>query len=518
MAQLPSPGAAAIGVGSATFALGAGHLVAAAVAPPASPAVAVASTLVDRAPRAVKEWAISTLGTADKPALVAGVVLVVLALGALAGVLQPRRRLGTWIFVALGVLSAAAALTRPDAGPVSALPTLAAVAAGTLTLRTLLPSRSRFDPVEMSIRGRQAVSPPPQPPSDPVRRTLLTAGALTAAGGGLAYLGMRLGAGTAGSATSFALPAPARPLPPLPAGLEATVPGLSALRTPVADFYRVDTALVLPRIDAADWRLRIDGDVDRNIELTFDDLLAMPMVEADITLNCVSNPVGGEYIGSTRWLGVLTRDVLARAGVRPTADQILSTSQDGMTISTPVAALTDARGAMLAVAMDGKPLTREHGYPVRMVTPGLYGYVGAPKWLTRLTATTYAAEKAYWSTRGWAERAEVKTQARIDVPRRGETVAEGQAVVAGVAWSQAHQGISRVEVRVDEGPWQEAELGPDVGGHYWRQWRWTWEAHTGGRRLTVRATDGEGTIQSGEIAEPAPDGASGLHMVNVRVN
>lgn len=500
--------AALVGLAATSCGLGAGHLVAGVVGPSTSPAIAVGSAAIDLTPLWLKDWATSTLGTADKPVLIVGVLVVVLCLGALAGILQSRNRSGAWLLAGLAGIAALAAATRPSGGQLAVLPSSVAALVGIVGLR--------FVPTDGSNpagRERAAYA------GSADRRTVVAAGLLTGAGAGAAYLGTRLGAPIGATGQSLTLPAPSAPLPALPAGLGASTPGLTPLRTPVADFYRIDTAVIIPRIDVSAWRLRIDGDVDHPYEVTFDELLRMPMIEADITLNCVSNPVGGDYIGSTRWLGVRTRDVLARAGVRDTADQILSTSHDGMTISTPVAALQDDRGALLAIAMDGKPLTPTHGFPVRMITPGLYGYVGATKWLTHLTATTYAKDQAYWSTRGWAEQAEVKTQSRIDVPRDGASVPAGsELVIAGVAWSQARQGISGVEVRVDDGAWIAADLGPDVGGHYWRQWRATWTPSASGQHvITARATDGTGAIQTTTIAEPAPDGASGLHSIRVRV-
>jgi DMSO/TMAO reductase YedYZ molybdopterin-dependent catalytic subunit len=316
---------------------------------------------------------------------------------------------------------------------------------------------------------------------------------------------------------SFTLPKPVTPAPLLPTGIESKVKGVSPFRTPVGDFYRVDTALVIPRVDVSSWQLHIDGDVGQPVTLSFKQLLAMPMVEHDITLNCVSNPVGGPYISSARWLGVRTRDLLALAKVKPGTEQILSESVDGMTISTPIEALTDDRDAIIAVAMDGKPLPAEHGFPARMVTPGLYGYVGATKWVTRLTATTYAARQAYWTERGWAEKSNVKTQSRIDTPLGLRTYAHGRIAVGGVAWAQG-RGIKAVEVRVDQGPWQPATLGPDGGTDYWRQWYLLWDAAPGRHTLTVRATDGTGATQTDAVADPYPSGATGYHSVVVIVS
>jgi hypothetical protein len=242
----------------------------------------------------------------------------------------------------------------------------------------------------------------------------------------------------------------------------------------------------------------------------------MPLVEKDITLNCVSNEVGGPYISSTRFLGVRVSDLLRTARLQSGPDQVLSESTDGMSISTPVEALTDDREALVAIAMDGAPLPAAHGFPARLVTPGLYGYVGATKWLVRLTATSYAARQAYWTQRGWAARTTIKTQSRIDTPGDGDSVPVGKLAVGGVAWAQG-RGISAVELQVDDGPWRRATLGPDAGTDYWRQWYVVWEATPGKHRLTARATDGAGEVQTAEPRDSFPSGATGYHSIQVSV-
>ncbi len=273
---------------------------------------------------------------------------------------------------------------------------------------------------------------------------------------------------------------------------------------------------MIPRIDVADWKLEVKGQVEKPFTLSFKDLLAMPMIEHDITLNCVSNEVGGPYISSTRWLGVRVRDLLERAQVKSGVDQILSESTDGMTISTPIEAFTDDRDALVAVAMDGQPLPATHGFPARLVTPGLYGYVGATKWLTSLTATTYAAQEAYWTQRGWAAKANVKTQSRIDTPQGLGTYKTGKVAVGGVAWAQG-RGIKGVEVKVDGGSWETATLGPDGGTDYWRQWYYIWDATPGRHELTARATDNTGVPQTSATADPFPSGATGYHSIVVNI-
>ncbi|MFS0705838.1 molybdopterin-dependent oxidoreductase, partial [Cellulomonas sp. 179-A 9B4 NHS] len=313
------------------------------------------------------------------------------------------------------------------------------------------------------------------------------------------------------------LPAPARPAPAPPADVQVDVVGAEPWATPPAAFYRIDTALVVPQVDPSTWRLRVHGLVEQEVELTWDELLASDLVEAWVTLACVSNPVGGDLVGNQRWLGLPVREVLARARPTADADMVLSRSVDGFTASTPIEALTDDRAALLAVAMDGAPLPPEHGFPVRLVVPGLYGYVSATKWVTDLEVTRFDRAEAYWTRRGWSARGPVKTQSRIDVPRNGSTVAAGDVVVAGTAWAQ-HRGITGVQVRVDDGPWEDAELAGDGGVDTWRQWRWRWTgASAGSHRLHVRASDPDGP-QTGVPQGVVPDGATGYHRVDVTVS
>jgi DMSO/TMAO reductase YedYZ molybdopterin-dependent catalytic subunit len=306
------------------------------------------------------------------------------------------------------------------------------------------------------------------------------------------------------------LPAPADAAPPLPDGL---APGFV---TSNADFYRVDTALTVPQVDLDSWRLGITGMVDSPVSLSFADLLDRPLVERVVTLNCVSNEVGGPYIGTARWLGVPLAPLLREVGVRAGADQLLARSVDGMTIGTPVAALLDGREPLLCVGMNGEPLPFEHGFPVRMLTPGLYGYVGACKWVTSLELTTFDAVDAYWVQRGWAPQAPVKTASRIDMPAPFAQVPAGPVTVAGVAWAQG-RGIRAVEVQVDDDPWQQATLLPVPSIETWVQWRYVWAATPGSHDVRVRATDGTGAVQPEERVTPFPDGATGWHSTTVTV-
>ncbi|MGW6690454.1 molybdopterin-dependent oxidoreductase [Streptomyces sp. NPDC054961] len=503
------------GLVAAFAGLAVAELAAVAVRPEASPVTAVGGAVVDRTPAALKEWAIRQFGTADKLVLTLGIVLLLACVAMAAGLLAVRHRpAGIALAAAFGVAGAAAALSRPEAGFKDALPSLAGGLAAAVVLNLLVTAVRRPDPRP----GAEGLDR---------RRFGRLALAVVALSAGAGYAGRRLGAfGSAGATASRAdlvLPRPAAPAPPLPAGADLRIPGLSRFVTPNADFYRVDTALVVPRVDADSWRLLIHGDgVDAPLTLGLRELLARPLVEHDITLTCVSNEVGGPYAGNARWLGVRLADLLREAGVRPPsqggpADQLVARSVDGMTLGTPVETVLDGREALLAVGMNGEPLPFQHGFPVRMVVPGLYGYVSACKWLSELRLTTFDAYDAYWVRRSWAPRAPVKTQSRIDTPRSGAGLAPGRVAVAGVAWAQ-HRGIARVEVRVDAGRWREARLGEADGNDTWRQWVWPWEATPGRHVLEVRATDGTGAVQTGERAATVPDGATGWHAVSVSVS
>ena len=497
---------AACGILAAALGTAAAHLVAALTSPASSPVLAVGSQVIDATPTPVKEWAVGTFGTADKPILIGSVAVVSLLLAALAGTVRPRSRLAsTLLLLLLTGLAGAAAVLRPTADDLAWLPALVAAVVGILTLDLLvarvLPSGSAH-----------------ADPTHPTRRRVVALGGTGAAALAIGGSGQALVARSA--PPTLTLPRPTRPLPALPKGVDVGKPGISPFVTANADFYRIDTALLAPRVDPGEWSLTIDGDVPREVTMGIDELLATPMVERDITLNCVSNEVGGPYIGHARWLGVPTRELLARAGLdtdpRDPDLQVLSTSTDGMTISTPLSALLDDRDALVAVGMNGAPLPREHGFPARLVTPGLYGFVGATKWLTRMTVTRYDAASAYWTDRDWATDGRVRTQARIDTPRALRRIPPGRTVIGGVAWAQ-RRGISRVEVRIDDGDWQRATLGTEADVDCWRQWFLPWNATPGRHDLTVRATDGTGEVQTRQEATRFPAGATGWHSIAVTV-
>lgn len=497
--------AAAAGVVAALVTVGVAAFVSVATGPASDPLTAVGAAFVDATPAWLKDWAASTFGTADKAVLGAGEVLVLAALAALAGVLAARRWWwGALVVGALGAVAALAALGRPGASAAAVVPAVLGTAAGLLTLRALV---------------RRLPGGDDDPGAGEDRRGFLRAGALAAASG-LVTLALGRSVGTSGRVTQAAradvrLPAPATTAAPVPAGVQVGTPGMTPWATPPDAFYRIDTALVVPQVDPSTWRLRVHGLVEQEVTLTWDELLASPLEEAWVTLCCVSNPVGGDLVGNQRWLGLPVRELLARARPTAGADMVLSSSADGWTASTPLTALTDDRAALLAVAMDGAPLPVEHGFPVRLVVPGLYGYVSATKWVVDLEVTRFADATAYWTDRGWSALGPVKTQSRIDVPREGAVVEAGEVVVAGVAWAQ-HRGVRGVQVRVDDGPWHDATLADEGGIDSWRQWSWVWPAERGDHVLRVRASDPSGP-QTGAVQDVVPDGATGYDELRVTV-
>ncbi|MET7681100.1 molybdopterin-dependent oxidoreductase [Streptomyces sp. NPDC005423] len=535
-------------------ALAVAELVSAAVRPQAGPVVAVGGAAIDRTPAAVKDWAIRHFGTDDKIVLQLG-ILVVLGMFALGlGILALRfRRTGAAGVLLFGVVGAGAATGRPDStGVADALPSVAGALVGAVLLyvlvgRLLRPQRPQPESELGPDLGPELAPEPeptmvPEPTSVPVagaadgpvaggggwdrRGFVFAASTAAVASAGAGVLGRALngasGRGAVASRARVALPAPGSPARPVPRGAGLRLRGISPFITPNSAFYRVDTALVTPKVDATAWRLRIHGTgVRRPLTLTFDDLLRRELIERDITLTCVSNEVGGPYVGNARWIGVRLAELLAGCGVRPpsrggAADQLVARSVDGMTIGSPVEDVMDGRDALLAVGMNGEPLPFAHGFPVRMVVPGLYGFVSACKWIEDIELTTFDAYDPYWVRRGWARRAPVRTESRIDTPKPFARPAPGAVMVAGVAWAQ-HRGIDKVEVRVDDGPWREARLAAEDTRDTWRQWSFAWQAAKGTHTLTVRATDRTGAVQTERRTRTIPDGASGRHSVVVTV-
>ena len=494
------------GLLTGAVALGVAELTAAVTGPNGAPVTAVGETAINLTPVPVKEFAIAHFGTHDKAALVTGIVMLLAAFAVLIGVLAVRRLAyglaALAVFAAVGVAAAVS-----QGGGLNVVPTLAGAAVAGVTLVLMV----------HAIRGTASAGGPGGRGLERRRLLIVGAGAaaLGVAAGGLgnALLGRF---SVASSRAAVRLPGAAVPAPAVPAGTDLGIPGLTPFMTSNASFYRVDTDLVLPQVPPETWTLRIDGMVGRPVELTFAELLKMPLTEADITLVCVSNQVGGTYNGNATWLGVPLAGLLRRARVRAGADQVLSAATDGMTISTPVAAIMDGRNALLAVGMNGQPLPVAHGFPARMIVPGLYGYVSATKWVTKLTLTTFARQKAYWTQRGYSAQAPIKTESRIDVPKPLSQVKAGHVTVAGVAWAPA-KGIAKVEVSTDNGPWRQATLAASGGIDTWRQWMWGWDARPGLHNLRVRATDNSGATQTPQRAYPVPNGASGWDSVVVTV-
>ena len=519
-----------------------GYLVSGFTGQVGSPVVATAQLSIDLSPAPVKNFAISEFGTHDKLVLQIGVLVVLALFAAAIGVLAQQREgnglTGVAIFGAIGLIAAG---TRPTATAVDLLPSLIGAAAAAVALVRLTraarpapgspPPRARAAPGggssgepgydhdaghEPDVRPARTASLSVQ---EPPRRQFITGSVVAAGAAAVSYFGGRQLSereSVAAAVRSLHLPPPTKPAPALPAGVDLRIPGLGPFLTPNASFYRVDTAIVLPQIPPKSWQLRIHGMVSRELTLSFHDLLKRPLIESYITLTCVSNPVGGPYIGNARWLGASLGALLRKAGIKSGADQLYCTSSDGFTSGTPVQTAMDGREALLAVGMNGQPLPTAHGFPVRTVVPGLYGYVSACKWITDIEVTTYAANHAYWAERGWTQQAPIKTESRIDVPSGQGPVKAGKRAIAGVAWAQ-HKGIDAVEVRVDGGPWRHARLAAVPGIDTWRQWSADWNATPGTHRIEARATDATGYTQTALTEPPEPNGATGYPIVTVTV-
>jgi DMSO/TMAO reductase YedYZ molybdopterin-dependent catalytic subunit len=517
--RIPRGAAVGLGITSVALAVGTGHLAAALVAPAASPPLAVAAAVVRLAPLPLVEFATATFGTADKLVLLVGIGVVLAGVAALAGLAARRAaRPAEAVVGALGLLAAAAAWTAPSFAQLDLLPQIVAAVSGVIAVRWLHPRLSRAgtapanQPRDTTDGSHGAVT----------RRGVLHGSAALGVVGAAAVVaggaGQLLGRGVGDSraeVTRLLAAAPVAPAPPLPPGADLTAFGAPPVITSNADFYRIDAALRVPALSATDWALRVHGMVDRELTLSFTDLLARPLVARTLTLTCVSNDVGGPLVSTATFVGVALRDLLRDVGVHPDADQLVSTSVDGWTAGTPTAVvLQPDRGALLAVGMNGEALPREHGFPVRMVVPGLYGYVSATKWVTDLELTTFAAYDAYWVQRGWARQAPIKTQSRIDRPRAFAQLTAGRVLLAGTAWAQ-HTGVERVEVRADDGPWLPAQLATEVNLDTWRMWRAELDLGPGRHVLQCRATDRSGATQPEQRSAPVPDGATGWHSVVV---
>jgi DMSO/TMAO reductase YedYZ molybdopterin-dependent catalytic subunit len=504
--RLPLLSAALIGVLSLAAALASGHLVAAFIGPSGSPYFAVANAVIDNSPQAIVEWAKDTFRTADKLILKIGmaVVMVLVAIGA--GLISRRKPLpGQIVFGVFGVIGVLAVYSRPDLGQIAVLAPVVSLLAGVLVFgwlhRILLPQMfgdaSRED--------------------GPNRRKFLVTSAGVAVGAGVAGLGGQIigsSKDAEGSRQAVGQLIPAKSAPMIPADADFAKLGTPTFITPSRDFYRIDTALAIPQVRTEDWSLRIHGMVDKELTFSYADIRNRPLIERTVTMTCVSNPVGGPYISTANWIGIDLAELLAEAGVKPGAEQLFSTSVDGWTSGSPVPVVTDPnRGAMLAIGMNGEPLPIEHGFPARLIVPGLYGYVSATKWVTDIELTTWQARKGYWLSRGWGVFGPIKTESRIDRPQGFEDVPAGRVTVSGISWAQ-HTGIDKVEVRLDQGQWRTAELSAEVNVDTWRMWWLDMDVPKGEHQVFVRATDKSGYTQTDRRVDTVPDGATGWHTTS----
>ncbi len=507
--EYPAPiGPASLAGGiAAGLALGITELLAGVFETIPSAVASVGSYVVDNSPNFVKDLAISVFGTADKGALAIGTAIVAVLIGLVIGRASLRR---SWVnpagFGVFAVVGIAAGLGQVNVSPVLTIVGIGiAAVAGWALLRAVIASLTSDDPADNAAQ-------------DPARRRLLG----TMAGAGLAAVA----AGSVGrqliisrSETvreTMALPAPLTSVPPVGPAASLNVPGITPIVVPNDQFYRIDTALVVPRPDLSTWRLRVNGMVDNELSLSMDDLYGMDFHERYVTIACVSNRVGGDLVGNAKWTGVKLTEVLDMAGVDPaTATQLVPRSVDGWTAGFPTALAFDGRDPLIAIGMNGEPLPPDHGFPARLIVPGLYGYVSATKWLEEIELTTWDAFDAYWIPKGWAKEGPIKTQSRIDTPRTGELLT-GEFVAGGVAWSPEN-GIVGVDVRVDEGEWQFAEISDPLSDRSWVQWKASLDLARGDHTVQVRAIDGTGQPQTGVVAPVRPDGATGYHTIRVTV-
>jgi DMSO/TMAO reductase YedYZ molybdopterin-dependent catalytic subunit len=515
---------ALVGLLSAAVALGVGETVAAFVRPTAAPVIAVGNRFIALTPESVKRWAIRNFGTNDKNALLSGIYLFLALFAVAVGILALRRlAYGIAGVVGFGLIGSYAALTARAHHVSDVVPTIFGTAAGVAVMILLTRAAGNDGLLSQPDSGGGAADSGGGTADPggwvPPRRRFIQASAATAGLAALTGFGGRAAQharfDVAAVRAKVRLPTAVETAPTLPSGVDL---GKSQVpwQTPNASFYRIDTALSVPQIDPNTWSLRIHGMVDREVTLTYADLTARPLIERWITLCCVSNVVGGGLISNARFLGARLPDILNLAGVHPAADQLVMSSPDGMTIGAPTAVVMDGRDAMIAIGMNGVPLPVEHGFPARVVVPGLYGYVSACKWVVDIEATTYSAKVAYWAQGGWDAKTDIKLQSRIDTPHNGGKVAVGQPVaVAGIAWDQ-HVGVSKVEVQVNNGEWLPTRLATVPSTDTWRQWVLAWTPTApGSYTLRVRATDAAGSVQTAQVADVFPRGATGLHTISV---
>lgn len=501
-----------------------------------SPVVEVGNRVVDLVPKPLRDWAISTFGTSDKAVLLFGVFVLLAGLSALAGhwMLAGRRSAAIALVGGIVVVGALSPLGRGGAGFGSVFTTLLGGLISILVLLWLAklaedawPESTVAETAGVQSVGNNDDSPTrePQPMVRPIGPTNAALsrrrffGATAGVGVASAALGaaaswLRSGAAVTAERLGIALPKPVQPLPDIPPDVSLGIDGVDPFITPNSEFYRIDTALVVPRVSTDDWDLSITGKVGQEITLDYETLLERPMMEVDATIACVSNEVGGDLVGTARWLGCRLDDLLEEAGIDPSADQIVGRSVDGFTAGFPTAVL-DGRDAIVAIGMNGEPLPTDHGYPARLIVPGLYGYVSATKWLSEIELTRFDEFEGYWIPRGWDVEAPVVPASRIDTPKNGAQVQSGQTQsIGGVAWAPIN-GIASVEVSIDDGPWEQAQLGQDYKGTTWRQFGFDFVPAAGEHTIAVRATDTEAETQTSDVTRPGPNAATGYHTIEI---
>ncbi|SMX67402.1 MULTISPECIES: molybdopterin-dependent oxidoreductase [unclassified Brevibacterium] len=496
---------------------GTAEFIAGAVSATSAPLLILGQTIIPLVPTAMIKTAISVFGTNDKLALVITLVIVGAILGGVIGRIGLHRRaLSFVLLIGLGILPVVVLLSTGGT-ILDTVPALVGVALGCAAYVALIRFSNGTESSARNSVGRDEDFGADNQPGTDRRAFFGLAAGLSAVGMAAIAAGQSasiLARNAAGAVTKLVLPRPATSAPKIPAGADFDIEGLTPIMTPNDDFYRIDTALIPPSVDAASWSLHIHGMVEDEVTITMAQLLELPLEEHRVSLTCVSNEVGGDLVGNATWLGYPVRELLKRAGPKKGADMVLSTSDDGFTASTPLEALTDDRASLLAVGMNGEPLPRDHGFPARLVVPGLYGFVSATKWVTELEVTRFADKQAYWTKRGWSTHGPILVASRIDVPRAGVHVSpnkDGQIVTAGMAWAQ-HVGIAEVRVRIDNGDWHTAELSEELTTDTWRQWRCPFDdLEPGTHTVTVRAVDEDGNVQISERRPAIPGSATGLH-------
>ncbi len=494
------------GVVAALVALGAGELLAGLFDAVPSPLASVGGLVVDRSPSFVEDFAIGLFGTADKAALAIGTSVIALLVGWQVGIQTARRFwVGPTVFGLFGLLGIATGWSEPfvERVPLVVATAMASVS-GWLVLRMMLESAAQIEEPTDGLSG------------DASRRRFLRLAIGTSAVAAVAGATGRALLTRVRELPEVEIAAPSSAAGAVVGEVSFPIAGLSPIIIPNDQFYRIDTALLVPSIDETDWSLRVHGLVDSEVVLSYQDLLAMEIVEDYVTIACVSNEVGGDLVGNALWSGVRLTDVLDLAGLQPDASQLVGRSIDGFTAGFPPDLAYDGRSPLIALGMNGDPLPRRHGFPARLIVPGLYGYVSATKWLTEIELTTWDGFDGYWIPRGWAKEAPIKTQSRIDVPTSRQVLDPGPNIIAGVAWAPL-RGIERVEVQVGDGGWHTADISTPLSDRAWVQWKAEVDLESGRHLVRVRATDGTGETQTAERASPRPDGATGHHQVRLQV-